>query len=131
MARPRVCPHEVRCPECGSNRMPKDGASKGRQVDHCGDCGRRTIPDAAYQHPSAADQERALAMYQEGSSLSALRMIGATREYQFAWQSRPAATPAPLRRGIATAADWLFQSFGGAPNKFQIRICAWFHQCFA
>ena len=62
---PRVYRHDVRCPECRSNRMPKDGTSKGkgRQVYHCGDCGRRTIPDAAYQRPSATDQERALAMY--------------------------------------------------------------------
>ena len=68
IAHPRAHRHNVRCPECGSNWMPKDGASKGRQADHCGDCGRRTIPDAAYQRPSAADQERALAMYQEGIS---------------------------------------------------------------
>ena len=58
MARPRVYRHDVRCPECGSNWMPKDGTSKGRQVYHCGDCGRRTIPDAAYQGPGAADKER-------------------------------------------------------------------------
>ena len=38
----------------------KDGTSKCRQVYHCGDCGRRTIPDTAYQRPSAADKERAL-----------------------------------------------------------------------
>ena len=63
-----------RCPrpECGSNWMPKDGTSKGRQVCHCGNCGRRTIPDAAYQRPGAADKERALAMSQEGSSLSTI-----------------------------------------------------------
>ena len=48
---------------------------KGRQVYHCGDCGRRTIPDAAYQRPGAADKERALAMYQEGSSLSAIARV--------------------------------------------------------
>ena len=40
MARSRVYRHDVRCPECGSNRMPKDGTSKGRQVYHCGNCGR-------------------------------------------------------------------------------------------
>ena len=72
MARPRVYRQGVRCPECGSNRMPKDGKSQGRQVYHRGDCGRRTIPDAACQCPSAADKERALAMYEEGSSLSAI-----------------------------------------------------------
>ena len=62
MARPRVYRHDVRCPECGSNWMPKDGTSQGRQVDHCGDGGRRTIPDAAYQRPGGADKERVLAL---------------------------------------------------------------------
>ena len=75
MARPRVYRHDVRCAECGSNRMSKDGTCKGCQVYHCGDCGRRAIPDAAYQRPSAADKERAPAMYQEGSSLSAIARI--------------------------------------------------------
>ena len=76
MAHPRVYRHDVRCPECVSNRMPKDGTSKGRQVYHCGG-GRRTIPNATYQRPSTADKEHALAMYQEGSSLSAIaRLFG-------------------------------------------------------
>ena len=75
MARPCVRRHAVPCPEFGSNRMPKDGTSKGRQVYHCGDCGRHTIPDAAYQRPGAADKKRALAMYQEASSLSAIARI--------------------------------------------------------
>ena len=75
MARPRVYRHDVRCPECGSKRLPKDGTSQGRQADYCGDCGCRAIPDAAYQRPAAADKERALAMYQQGSSLSAIVRI--------------------------------------------------------
>ena len=41
MARPRVYRRQARCPECGSNRIPKDGHSKGHQVYHCG---RRYIP---------------------------------------------------------------------------------------
>ena len=75
IARPRVYRHDVRCSECSSNWMPKDGTSKGRQVYHCGDCGLRTIPDAAYQIPSGGGGERALAMYREGSSLSAIARI--------------------------------------------------------
>ena len=55
---PRPLPHvyrrHVRCPECISNWIPKDGASEGHQVYHCGDCGRRAIPDAACQRPGAA-----------------------------------------------------------------------------
>ena len=30
MARPRVYSHDVRCPSCGSNRMPKSDTAKGR-----------------------------------------------------------------------------------------------------
>ena len=88
MARPRVHRHDVRCPECGSNWMPKDGTSKGRQVYHCGDCECRTIPDAAYQRPAAA-QERALAMYQEGSSLSAIaRIFGVSVQAVSQWVNK-------------------------------------------
>ena len=72
MALPPVYRHDVRCPECGSNWMLKDGTSKGRLVYYCGDYGRRTTPDAAYQRPSAADEGRALAMYRDGSSLTPL-----------------------------------------------------------
>ena len=75
MPAPCVYRHDVRCPECSSNWMPKDGTSKGRQVYHCGDCGRRTIPDAAYQRPGGVDKERALAIYREGGSLSAIARI--------------------------------------------------------
>ena len=81
MARPRVYRHQVRCLECGSNWMPKDEHSKGRQVYHCGDCGRCYIPEAAYHRPGAADNERAMAMYREGSSLCAIgRVFGVSAQ---------------------------------------------------
>ena len=81
MARPRVNRHDAHCPEYGSNWMPKYGASKGRRVYHCNDCGRRTIPDAAHQRTSAAAEERARLGYVSnlsgGSSLSpSARIIG-------------------------------------------------------
>ena len=72
MARPRIYSHHIRCPYCGSNRMPRNGTAQGRQVDRCGDCGRGHLPEAAYTRPSAADKERGLALYQEGVSLSAI-----------------------------------------------------------
>ena len=81
MAHPRVYRHNVRCPECGSNWMPKAGTDQGRQVYRCGDCRRYYTPDAAYHRPSAADRERALAMYQEGSSLRAVgRVFGVSTQ---------------------------------------------------
>ena len=79
MARPRVYSHNIRCPSCGSNWMPKAGTSNGYQVHRCDDCGRYYIPDAAYTRPSTADQERGLALYQDGISLSAIaRTFGVT-----------------------------------------------------
>ena len=105
MARPRVYHHDVRCPECGSNWMPKDGTSKGRQVYHCGDCGRRTIPDAAYQRPSAADKKRALAMYQEGSSLSAIaRIFGVSVQAVSKWVKKGGWARAPECAGGGSGA---------------------------
>ena len=32
MAGKRACRHDMRRPRCGSNRMPKDGRSRGRQT---------------------------------------------------------------------------------------------------
>ena len=107
VARPSVYRHDVRCPKCGFNQMPRDGISKGRQVHHCGDCGRRTIPDAAYQRPSAADQERALAMYQEGSSLSAIaRIFGVGVQTVSKWVKRPAALARMRRQCAFRPAAW-------------------------
>ena len=86
MARPRVYRHQARCPECGSNWMPKDGHSKGRQVYHCGDCSRHYIPEAAYHRPSAANKEHAMAMYLEGSSLRAIgRVFGVSAQAASVW----------------------------------------------
>ena len=45
MARSRVYRHDVRCPDCGSNWMRKDGLSGGKQRYCCGDCGRRYLPE--------------------------------------------------------------------------------------
>ena len=41
MAGQRACLHDVRRPHCGSNRMPKDGRSRGKRTYRCGDCKRR------------------------------------------------------------------------------------------
>ena len=68
-----------------------------------------TIPYAAYQRPSAADKERALAMYQEGSSLSTIaRMFGVSVPAVSQWVKKgarrtvsdtPAGRKAHCRRG--------------------------------
>ena len=94
MARARTYRQDVPCPECGSHWMRKDGVPKGRQAYCCGDCGRRIIPDAAYQRPSAADKERALAMYQDGSSLTSIaRTFGVSIPAVSAWVKKGAPAP--------------------------------------
>ena len=112
MARPRVYRHQVRCPECGSNRMPKDGHSKGRQVYHCGDCGRRYIPEAAYHRPSAANKECAVAMYRESSSLRATgRVFGVSAQAVTLWLKKRCAPRCPGWGGGADSATPVLPAF--------------------
>ena len=47
MARSRVYRHHIRCPDCGSNRMRRDGFSNGRPAYSCDDCRRRYVPGGA------------------------------------------------------------------------------------
>ena len=57
--------------------MRKDGFANDKQAYSCGDCRRRCVPAGACRRPSAAVKERGIAMYTEGSSLSAIgRVLG-------------------------------------------------------
>ena len=55
--------------------MPKDDFDQGRQRYRGGECRRRHIPGGAWPHPSRAVKERALQLYVEGSSLSAVSRV--------------------------------------------------------
>ena len=86
MVRARVYRHDVRCPDCGSNWMRKDGLSSGKAAYRCGDCQRRYVPGGAYRRPGAAVKERAIAMYTDGSSLSAIgRVLGYSTQAVSQW----------------------------------------------
>ena len=105
MSRHRVYRDNVRCPECGSNWMPKAGTAKGRQVYRCGECQRYYTPDAAYHRPSSADRERALAMYRQGSSLRAVgQAFGVSATAVSQWAKREAAPPEAESAGQAASA---------------------------
>ena len=96
MARPRAYSYDIRCPECGSNRMPKNGTSKNRQVYRCGDCGRHYTHGAAYTRPSAADREQARAMHRAGVSQSAIaRNFGVTPPAVYRWLKKDDAPHSP------------------------------------
>lgn len=59
--------------------MPRNGASQGRQVYRCGDCGRYYTHGAAGARPSAADREPTRTLHGAGISRSAIaRIVGVT-----------------------------------------------------
>ena len=94
MSRPRVYRHDVRCPDCGSNRMRKDGCNGERQRYRCGDCGRRCQPGGAYHRPGPKVKERAVQMYVEGSSLRAVsRVVGVSVQAVSNWVKKGGAKP--------------------------------------
>ena len=64
--------HDMRCPHCGSNRMPKDVRSRGKQTYRCGDCKYRYTPDGNRHCYSSKVIDQALAMYAEGASVAAI-----------------------------------------------------------
>ena len=94
MVRARVYRHDVRCPDCGSNWMRKVGFSNGKQRYCCGDCQRRYLPEGAYRRPGVEVKERALAMYTEGSSLSAIgRVLGYSTQAVSQWVKKGGSGP--------------------------------------
>ena len=94
MARPRVYRHDVRCPDCGSNWMRKDGFNRGRQRYRCGECRRRYQPEGAYRRPSAAVKEQGVAMYLEGVNLRAIgRLLGYSGPAVLGWVKKGGGKP--------------------------------------
>ena len=102
LARSRVYRHDVRCPDCGSNRMRRDGFTNDQSAYRCGDGGRRYVPQGAERRPGAAVQARGLAMDTAGSSLSASgRVLGYSAAAPPGWVKKgaPSAEPAAATGG--------------------------------
>lgn len=78
MARSRVYRPKTSCPECGSNRMRKDGFTNDRLAYRCGDCQRGyASPGGACHRPGKPLKAPGIAMYLECSNLSAVgRILG-------------------------------------------------------
>ena len=95
MARARAYRHDVRCPDCGSTWMRRDGCSlRGHQIYKCGDCQRRHTPQGAYRRPGPAIREQALAMYAECGNLSAVgRMFQVSAQAVSVWVKKGESTP--------------------------------------
>ena len=68
----RACRYDLRCPRRGSNRMPKDGRSRGKRTCRCGDCARRCAPDDSRHFYSSKVIDQALAIYAASASAAAM-----------------------------------------------------------
>ena len=91
MARERSYRHDIRCRHCGSNWMPKDGHTRGRQVYKCGDCKRKYTADAARPRFPEQTKRQAVQMCIEGASISAAaRVVGASATSVSGWVKRGA-----------------------------------------
>ena len=99
MARGRVYRHDVRCPDCGSNWMRKDGFSNGKQAYSCGDCQRRYVPEGAYRRPGPAVKEQGIELYLEGNTLSGIgRVLGYSVPRCRGGSKKGTASPEPFAR---------------------------------
>lgn len=75
----RAYSQDIRCPECGSNQMPKTALPRAARFIAVAIANAITPKGAAYARPGAADGEQALALLGEGISQSAVaRIIGVT-----------------------------------------------------
>ena len=91
MARERSYRHDIGCRHCGSNWMPKDGHTRGRQVHKCGDCKRKYTAYAAQSRFPEQVKRQAVKMRIEGASISAAaRVVGASAASVSGWVKKGA-----------------------------------------
>ena len=82
----RVYRHDLRCPHCGSNWLPKYGRPRGKQAYRCGDCRYKFTPEGNRHYYSEEVKRRAMSMYGEGSSMSAIaRVLGVKLGTVYSW----------------------------------------------
>ena len=79
MARERAYRHHIRCRHCGSNWMPKDGHTRGRQVHKCGDCKWKRTASAEQSRFREQIKRQAVQTRIEGGSISAVARSGGKR----------------------------------------------------
>ena len=110
MGCPRKCQSDIRRQRCGSNWMPKDGHSRGKQTCRCGECRCRYTPDGNCRYCPEKTVRHAVDRYREGMSASAVaRAMGASYAAVYGWVKKSprgdgdngdgARAPQPVRRG--------------------------------
>ena len=73
----RSCRDDLQCPRYGSNRLPEDGRSRGKQPCHCRLCHYRVTPDGnRHYYPEQVQvKEQAIAVYGEGKAVAAISRV--------------------------------------------------------
>ena len=75
MAAVRSYRDDLQRPHCGSNRLPKDGRSRGKQTCRCRLCHYRFTPDGNRHYYTEQVKEQAIDMYGEGMAIAAISRV--------------------------------------------------------
>ena len=75
MAAARSYRDDLQCPHCGSNWLPKDGRSRGKQTYRCRLCHYRFTPDGNRHYYSEQVKEQAIDLYGEGMAVAAISRV--------------------------------------------------------
>ena len=75
MAAARSYRDDLQCPHCGSNWLPKDGRSRGKQTYRSRLCHYRFTPDGNRHYYSEQIKEQAFDLYGEGMAVAAISRV--------------------------------------------------------
>ena len=82
----RRCEEGIRCPECSSENVIKDGKLGGKQRYLCKKCHRRFTPEAKHIFRPKHFKERAIKMYVNGMSINAIaKTLGVPFSTVYGW----------------------------------------------
>jgi insertion element IS1 protein InsB len=93
----------MKCPNCTSQQISKDGHRRGKQNYICRDCGRQFIESYSHQGYSEEIKARCLRMYVNGSGFRAIeRVTGVNHNTVINWVKSAAQNlpPAPSAQEI-------------------------------
>ena len=86
MAQSRSYRHDTRCIHCGSNWIVKNGKDRGKQTYLCRDCKTRHTPSGKRRWYSKEFREKAVKMYENGTSGRAVaRILGVSPNAVYKW----------------------------------------------
>ena len=100
MAATRSYRDDLQRPHCGSNWLPKDGRSRGKQTYRCRLCHYRFTPDGNRHCYSEQIKEQAIDMYGEGMAIAAIsRVLEVKLGTVYEWVKKSPVGPGDLGLG--------------------------------